>query len=55
MLKEQVYNKELKLMGKRFKFSSVSENEPEAHQCISHGIDEVKRIEKLLTTFDGGS
>lgn len=38
-------------MGNHFEFSVVAEDEVWAQACIERGIDEVKRIEKLLTTF----
>lgn len=39
-------------MGNRFEFSAVAENESLALEKIALGIEEVRRIEKLLTTFD---
>lgn len=42
-------------MGNNFEFSVVSANEVWASQCIEEAIAEVKRIEKLLTTFDESS
>lgn len=42
-------------MGNNFEFSVVSANETWAHRCIDEAIAEVRRIEKLLTTFDESS
>lgn len=51
----KTYSQSLKLMGNRFEFSAVAENESLALGKIALGIEEVKRIEKLLTTFDENS
>ena len=45
------YHKNLKLMGNHFQISAVAEEEKWAHTCIDAGILEIRRIEKLLTTF----
>lgn len=47
-----VYSKSLRLMGNQFQFSVVSNDEQWANKCIDKGIEEVKRIEKLFTTYD---
>ncbi len=44
-----------KLMGNIFEFSVVCENEEQGNEQIASGINEVKRIEKLLTTFSDDS
>ena len=41
----------VKLMGNRFEISVVTENENWANQCIDEAIEEISRIEQLLTTF----
>jgi thiamine biosynthesis lipoprotein len=51
----KVYDKSLKLMGNRFQLSVVSKNEDWANSCIDAGVCEIKRIENLLTTFNGES
>ena len=38
-------------MGNRFELSVVADDEAWAQQAIQTGIDEIKRIEQLLTTF----
>jgi FAD:protein FMN transferase len=42
-------------MGNHFEFSVVAEDEGWALRRIEEGIAEVRRIEKLLTTFDESS
>lgn len=48
----KTYSQSLKLMGNRFEFSAVAETESLALEKIALGIEEVKRIERLLTTYD---
>ncbi len=50
-----IHKKILKLMGNRFEITVVSENENEALARIDEAIVEIRRIEKLLTTFDENS
>ena len=52
-----IYKRVLKLMGNRFEFSVVSNPEDEvwANNCIDAAINEVRRIEYLLTTFSDNS
>lgn len=54
-LAERTYNRSLKLMGNRFEFSVVAEDEEWAMECIEKGIAEVQRIEELLTTYKENS
>lgn len=42
-------------MGNRFEISVVAKNESFAYDCIADAVDEIRRIEKLLTTFDESS
>lgn len=42
-------------MGNRFEFSAVAEKENHAMEQIALGVEEVRRIEKLLTTYDNSS
>lgn len=42
-------------MGNNFEFSVMTANETWAQRCIDEAIAEVRRIEKLLTTFDESS
>jgi len=50
-----LYKKVLKLMGNRFEISVVADQEYRANECIAGAVDEIRRIEKLLTTFDESS
>ena len=43
------------LMGNQFEISAVSTSEEQANRCINAGINEIKRIEKLLTTYHESS
>lgn len=45
----------LKLMGNRFEISVVTEDEKWADECIDAAIEEISRIEQLLTTFKESS
>ena len=47
--------KVLKLMGNRFEITVVDEDPSWADECIADAIEEIKRIEKLFTTFDESS
>ena len=49
------YKKAERLMGNRFEFTVVGVGESWAHEKINMAIAEVRRIEKLLTTFDESS
>lgn len=51
-LSAQVYRKVLKLMGNRFELTVVCENEEAANEHIRAAINEIRRIEGLLTTFN---
>lgn len=46
-----LHRKILKLMGNRFELSIVSDNAEWADACIAAAIEEIRRIEELLTTF----
>ena len=52
MREATTYHKNLKLMGNHFQISAVAEDEQWAYTCIDAGICEIRRIEKLLTTFN---
>lgn len=49
------YNRVLKLMGNRFEFTVISENESIGEKAIDAAVTEVKRIEDLLSTFKDSS
>jgi thiamine biosynthesis lipoprotein len=46
-----VHKKVLKLMGNRFEISVVSPDAAWAEKCIDKAVEEIRRIEELLTTF----
>ncbi|MEO7046752.1 MAG: FAD:protein FMN transferase [Ferruginibacter sp.] len=54
-MSEEIFHKSLKLMGNRFQLSAVGETAEWAEDCIDAGIAEIRRIEKLLTTFSEDS
>jgi len=49
---KRVYSRGVKLMGNQFEFSAVADNEDKAQAAIDKGIEEVRRIEQLLTTYN---
>lgn len=51
----QLYRKVLKLMGNRFEISITANSPSRADTLISEAVEEIRRIEKLLTTFDESS
>ncbi|WP_121812250.1 FAD:protein FMN transferase [Mucilaginibacter kameinonensis] len=55
MHKEQLVKQECQLMGNRFQLSVVTDDTIWANNCISAGIEEIRRIERLLTTFNDDS
>src|SRR5215469_13039940 len=50
-----VFRRALKLMGNRFEISVVAEDAGWAYERIDAAVEEIRRIERLLTTFDEGS
>ena len=54
-ISQKLYRKVVKLMGNRFEISIVARAEPIANELIDKAIHEIRRIEKLLTTFDESS
>src|SRR5689334_504872 len=55
ILSPSVYKRVLKLMGNRFEITVVSDNEDWANERIEEAVSEIRRIEKLLTTFSEDS
>ncbi|WP_316809356.1 FAD:protein FMN transferase [Pedobacter agri] len=51
MAKAVSVNQVLKLMGNRFEFTVIADSEQEGNSAIAAAIEEVQRIEALLTTF----
>lgn len=50
-----LFRRSLKLMGNRFEISVEAENMADAERMIELAVSEIRRIEKLLTTFDDES
>jgi len=55
MSERSVFRREMKLMGNRFEISVVASDEPWAMERIDAAVAEIRRIERLLTTYDEGS
>jgi|SRR5665213_3225272 len=51
----RAHNRVLKLMGNRFEITVVSDDEDWAMQRIDDAVEEISRIERLLTTFNDDS
>lgn len=51
----QKYSQSLKLMGNNFTITVVAENKVNGMNYISLAIDEIRRIENLLTTYESSS
>ncbi len=52
---QRIHKQVMKLMGNRFEISVVADDANWAEERISEAVAEIKRIEKLLTTFDENS
>jgi len=50
-----LHRKVLKLMGNRFEITVAGDDPVWANECIDAAVEEIRRIEKLLTTFDESS
>ena len=48
---KQLFKQQAKLMGNQFELSVVADDAEWAYSVIEAGIDEIKRIEQLLTTY----
>ena len=55
MQQPQAYKQTMKLMGNQFELTVVAHTQEWACQMIEEGVTEIKRIEKLLTTFSDDS
>ena len=55
LAQQQTYHKTLKLMGTRFEISVVATNENKGNLYIETAIDEIDRIEKLISSWDSNS
>ena len=52
---QQTYKRTLKLMGSRFDISVVAQDSIEANNYIDTAINEISRIEKLISSWDANS
>ncbi len=52
---QQPYKRVLKLMGSRFEITVVSKNESIANKYIDTAVEEITRIEKLISSWDENS
>ncbi len=51
----QAHRRQVKLMGNQFELTVVSDDRHWAEECMDEAINEIKRIEALLTTFNYNS
>ncbi len=52
---QQVYKRVLKLMGSRFEIVVVADNQDIGNSYINWAVDEIKRIEKIISSWDPNS
>ncbi len=52
---KESHTKVLLLMGSRFELTAISRNQENANKAIEAGITEIKRIEKLISSWDPNS
>lgn len=52
---DKVYQRTVKLMGSRFDLTVVAENETQGNNHIDSTITEIKRIERLISSWDADS
>jgi len=55
IIQKTAYHKVMKLMGNRFEITVVAKTEADAFQKIDKAVEEISRIEQLLTTFSDDS
>ena len=52
---DTIFKEGMRLMGNHFEISVVGADEAWAHTMIAKAVDEIRRIEKMLTTYDESS
>ena len=52
---KEKYTRTLKLMGSRFDITVVADNETEGNSYIDEAVGEIKRIEKMISSWDSTS
>lgn len=55
LFSQNTYKKRLTLMGSRFDITVIANNEEESEEYIQVAIDEIKRIERLISSWDPNS
>lgn len=55
LFSQQIYKRTLKLMGSRFDITVVAPNQEKADEDIDLAVNEIKRIEKLISSWDPSS
>ena len=51
----KIFKKSQRLMGDHFEFTIIEDDDASAEENFTLAIQEIKRIERLLTTFDDSS
>ena len=54
-MQTMVFKRSMKLMGNHFELSAVAQRQADADLYIDAGVQEIQRIERLLTTYDESS
>lgn len=49
---QEKYTRTLKLMGSRFDITVVADNEEQGNACIDLAVNEISRIEKMISSWD---
>jgi thiamine biosynthesis lipoprotein len=52
---KKAHKRSMRLMGNQFEITVVAANEDFANYCIDKAVEEISRIERLLTTFNDNS
>src|SRR5215467_6929457 len=55
VMQQSLFKKEMLLMGNQFEISAVADDEEWAYERIDEAVEEIRRIEKILTTFKDDS
>ncbi len=55
LFSQNTYKQKLTLMGSRFDITVIAENEAESDSFIKIAVDEIKRIERLISSWDANS
>jgi thiamine biosynthesis lipoprotein len=55
IMQQSLFKKEMLLMGNQFEITVVADDEEWAYKRINEGVEEIGRIEKILTTYKNDS